>query len=59
MRQAGVVHDRVHPDRVYPMAAEQLASGGEYPFARSCLSLPGHPMLRILNCMTIVMYLLD
>ena len=70
MRQAGAVHDRVHADRIDPVAAEQFAGGSKDPLARSCLALPvirspvvfRSPVIRCsasLNCMTIVMYLLD
>ena len=38
MRQAGAVHDRVHPDRIDPVLAEQRAGGIQDPLARFRLS---------------------
>ncbi len=60
MRQAGAMHDRVHPDRIDSLAAEQLAGRGEDPLAG--LRLSHHPSSArpaSLYCMTIVMYSLD
>ena len=43
MRQPGLVHDRVHPDGVDPVAAEQRAGRGEDPLARLRLAFARHP----------------
>jgi hypothetical protein len=46
VRQPGVVHDRVHPDGIYAMAAKQRARGREDSLSRLRLALTRHPHVR-------------
>ena len=61
MRQAGMVHDRIHADRIDAVAAEQRPGRIQDPLAASPPSARSVARIRFasLDRMTIVIYSLD